>query len=339
MASHKKIVEEVSGWLRVFDDGTVDRTWTGPPEAEFLMKPVPPHEEFIEGIATRDVTINPNTGLAVRIYIPEKNTDGQINNKNKLPLILHFHGGGFSISQANWYMYYHFYARLVRTTCAVCVSVYLPLAPEHKLPAASDEAYAAFLWLSAVARGDSSESWLETYADFGRVFLIGDSTGGNLVHHVAARAGFIDAQPMQLLGGITLHPGFQRAEPSKSFLEMPETPLLTRDMVNKFMSLALPNGSTKDHPITCPMGPLAPPLATLKLPPMLVVVAENDLLRDSELEYCDAMKEAKKDVEVLINHGMGHSFYFDKVAIDMDPKTATQVDKLFEEIANFINKH
>ncbi|KAL0013765.1 hypothetical protein SO802_000834 [Lithocarpus litseifolius] len=165
MASNKKIVEEVSGWLRVFDDGTVDRTWTGPPKAEFLMKPVPPHEEFIEGVATRDVTINPNTELAVRIYIPEKNTDGQINNKNKLPLILHFHGGGFSISQANWYMYYHFYARLVRTTCAVCVSVYLPLAPEHKLPAACDEAYAAFLWLSAVARGDSSELWLETYAD------------------------------------------------------------------------------------------------------------------------------------------------------------------------------
>lgn len=337
MASNKKIVEEVSGWLRVFDDGTVDRTWTGPPEAEFLMKPVPPHEEFIEGVATRDVTINPNTGLAVRIYIPE-NTDGQ-NNKNKLPLIIHFHGGGFSISQANWYMYYHFYARLVRTTCAVCVSVYLPLAPEHKLPAACDEAYAAFLWLSAVARGESSESWLETYADFRRVFLIGDSTGGNLVHHVAARAGFTNIRPMQLLGGITLHPGFQRAEPSKSFLEMPETPLLTRDMINKFMSLALPIGSTKDHPITCPMGPLAPPLTTLKLPPMLVVVAENDLLRDSELEYCEAMKEAKKDVEVLINHGMGHSFYFDKLAIDMDPKTATQVDKLFEEITNFINKH
>ena len=338
MASNKKkIVEEVSSWLRVFDDGSVDRTWTGPPEAEFMMKPVPPHQEFIEGVATRDVTINQNSGLAVRIYIPEKNTNCQ--DKNKLPLILHFHGGGFCISRADWYMYYHFYAQLVRTVGAICVSVYLPLAPGHRLPAACDEAYVAFLWLAAVARGESSEPWLETYADFGRVFLVGDSTGGNIVHHLAARAGCIDTQPLQLLGGILLHPGFLRAEPSKSFLEIPETPLLTRDMVNKFMTLALPIGSTKDHPITCPMGPLAPPLATLKLPPMLVVVAENDLLRDSEFEYCEAMKAASKDVEVFINHGMGHSFYFDKLAIDMDPEMTAQVDKLVEKITNFINNH
>lgn len=335
MASNKKIVEEVSGWLRVFDDGTVDRTWTGPSEVEFMMKPIPSHQNFIEGVATRDVTINPNSGLAVRIYIPEQD----IQDKNKLPLILHFHGGGFSVSRADWYMYYNFYTRLVRTARAVCVSVYLPLAPEHRLPAAFDEAYAALLWLRAVARGESSEVWLEDYADFGRVFLVGDSSGGTLVHHVAARAGTNDMDPVRLSGGVAIHPGFLRAKPSKSFLEIPETPLLTRDMVNKFMALALPIGSNMDHPITSPMGQLAPPLASLKLPPILVVVAENDLIRDSELEYCEAMKVAGKEVEVLINHGMGHGFYFDKVAIEMDPKTSAQANKLIEEITNFISNH
>lgn len=200
MAPNQSIVEEVSGWLRVFADGTADRTWTGPPEVEFMMKPVPPHREFIDGVATHDVVIDPNTGLAVRIYIPVKNViDTQEKNK-QLPLLLQFHGGGFCISRADWFMYYHFYARLVRTARAVCVSVYLPPAPEHRLPAACDEAYAAFRWLLAVARGESSEPWLETYADFARVFLIGDSTGGNLVRQLAATAGDIDTDPVHITG-------------------------------------------------------------------------------------------------------------------------------------------
>ncbi|KAG6638559.1 hypothetical protein I3843_10G043200 [Carya illinoinensis] len=285
MAPNQPIVKEVTGWLRVFADGTTDRTWTGPP-----------HRGFIDGVATHNVVIDTNSSVAVRIYIPEKNMiDTQ--DKNKLPLLLQFHGGDFCISRADWFMYYHFYACLVRTARAVCVSVYLPLAPEHKLPAACDEAYADFL------------------------FLVGDSTCGNLVHQLAARAGDTNTDPVHLSSGILLHPGFLRAEPSKSFLETPEMPLLTREMVNKFISLALPVGSTKDHPITCPMGSL------------------NDLLRDLELEYCEAMEAAGKDVEVSMNRGMGHNFYFNKLAIDMDPESAAQADKLIEAITNFISRH
>ncbi|KAF9664532.1 hypothetical protein SADUNF_Sadunf16G0028500 [Salix dunnii] len=337
MDTGKKIVAEVSGYLRVFEDGTVDRTWTGPPEFGFLMEPVSPHEEFIDGVAVRDQTIEPKSGLAVRIYIPERNHD--VHSMGQLPVILHFHGGGYCISQPDMYMYYHYYTRLVRSAQAICVSVYLRRAPEHKLPAPSEDAYAAFLWLRAIARGDLSDQWIKSYADFSRIYLVGDSTGGNLVHQVAARAGADDIEPLRIGGGVAIHPGFLRAEPSKSFLELPDNPLLTREMVNKFMSFALPAGSTKDHPITCPMGPQAPPLATLKLCPMLVMVAELDLLRDSELEYCEEMKKAGKEVEVLMNHGMGHSFYFNKIAIDMDPETASHAQKIIDEIISFMKRN
>ncbi|KAA8517364.1 hypothetical protein F0562_017630 [Nyssa sinensis] len=337
MSSNKKVVEEVSCWLRVFDDGSVDRTWTGPPEVEFMFKPVPPHEEFIDGVATRDVTIDPNSGLAVRIYLPERKPD--IPDEHKLPLILHFHGGGFCITRADWYMYYQFYTRLVRSPPAICVSVYLRLAPEHRVPAACDDAHSAFLWLIAVARRELSDLWLQSYADFGRVFPLGDSTGGNLVHEVAARAGAIDSEPVRLAGGVPIHAGFNRAKPSKSFLELPESPMLTREMVDKFMVLGLPLGSTKNHPVMCPMGPAAPPLVGLKLPPMLVVVAEKDLLHDTELEYCETMKGAGKEVVVLLEPGMGHSYYLNKMGIDSDPGMAASVDHLIAEITNFINRH
>lgn len=328
-------MDEVSGWLRVYDDGSVDRTWTGPPEVKFMADPVPPHEEFINGVATRDVTTDAKSGHRVRIYLPDKKP----HDHNKLPIILHFHGGGFCISQADWYMYYSIYTRLARSARAICVSVYLRLAPEHRLPAACDDGFSALLWLRSLARGESYEPWLNNYADFNRVFLIGDSSGGNLVHEVAARAGRVDLGPLRLAGGIPVHPGFARSERSKSELEQPESPFLTLDMVDKFLGFALPVGCTKDHPITCPMGPAAGLLDGLKLPPFLLCVAENDLIRDTNMEYYEIMKKANKDVELLINPGMGHSFYLNKIAVDMDPLTAAQTSGLIEGIIEFIKKH
>ncbi|KAJ4980641.1 hypothetical protein NE237_031478 [Protea cynaroides] len=338
MADQKKVVEEVACWLKLFEDGSVDRTWTGPPEVEFMAKPVPAHNEFIDGVAVRDLTLDKKSGISgIRLYLPERNPD---NGEEKLPILVHFHGGGFCISQPEWYMYYHIYTRLVQTARVICVSVKLRLAPEHRLPAACEDGYSVLLWLRAVALGELSEPWLEANGDFKRIFLIGDSSGGNLVHEVAARAGSEDLDLVKLAGGIPIHPGFLRAERSKSELEKKsDSPFLTLEMIDKFLMLALPVGSTKDHPITCPMGSAAPALSSLNLPPFLVVLAENDLIFDTELEYCDAMKKAGKDVEVLVNPGVGHSFYLNKIAIEMDPHTASETDKLIGAVTNFIKKH
>ncbi|KAI5342494.1 PREDICTED: probable carboxylesterase [Prunus dulcis] len=333
MVCQKVVVNEVSGWLRVFDDGSVDRTWTGPPQVQFMTEPVPPHDEFIDGVATRDVFVNKN--LRLRIYLPETNPE----DESKLPIILHLHGGGFCISQADWYMYYHMYTRLARSAKAICVSVYLRLAPEHRLPAPVNDGFSALLWLRSLAQGESYEPWLINHGDFNRVFLIGDSSGGNLVHEVAARAGKADLSPLRLAGGIPIHPGFVRAVRSRSELEQPESPMLTIDMVDKFLSLALPVGSTKDHPITCPMGYGAPDLDSLKLPPFLLCIAERDMIIDTEMEYYEAMKKAKKEVELLISPGMSHSFYLNKIAVDMDPQTAAQTEGLISGITEFVNKH
>ncbi|XP_015065659.1 probable carboxylesterase 15 [Solanum pennellii] len=335
MAHDKQVKDVVSGWLTVFDDGSVDRTWTGPPEVKFMAEPVPPHDDFIDGVAVKDVVAGENSGSRFRIYLPERND----SSVDKLPVILHFHGGGFCISQADWFMYYAVYTRLARVANAIVVSVFLPLAPEHRLPAACDAGFAGLLWLRDVSREQGHEPWLNEYADFNRVFLIGDSSGGNVVHQVAARAGEEDLSPMQLAGAIPIHPGFMRSQRSKSELEQEQTPFLTLDMVDKFMELALPIGSTKDHPITCPMGDAAPAVEELKLPPYLYCVAEKDLIKDTEMEFYESLKTGKKDVELLMNNGVGHSFYLNKIAVDMDPVTGSATEKLFEAIAEFINKH
>ncbi|KAK9912555.1 hypothetical protein M0R45_036417 [Rubus argutus] len=338
MVQQKKVVDEVSGWLRLFADGSVDRTWTGPPEVKFMTEPVPPHHEFIDGVATKDMVIDETSRLRVRIYLPDRKPDDYDSNL-KLPIILHFHGGGFCISQADWYMYYHMYTNLARAANAICVSVFLRLSPEHRLPVPINDGFSALLWLRSLARAESYEPWLHDRADFNRVFLLGDSTGGNVVHEVAARAGKLDLSPMKLSGGILIHPGFVRSTRSRSELEQPQSPMLTLDMVDKFLSFALPVGSTKDHPITCPMGSGAPRMDSLNLPPFLVCVAEKDIMVDTEMEYYEAMKKANKDVELLISPGMCHSFYLNKIAVDMDPQTGAQTESLISSIKEFIKRH
>ena len=181
-AGGRKVVDEVSGWLRVLDDGSVDRTWTGPPEALPLMQPVAPYAEPRDGHTLHDLPGEPN----LRVYLPEVAGPGGA----RLPVILQLHGGGFCISHPSWLMYHHFYARLACAVPAVVVAVELPLAPERRLPAHIDTGVAALRRLRAIALSEDgggpapAAALLRGAADMSRVFLIGDSSGGNLVHLV-----------------------------------------------------------------------------------------------------------------------------------------------------------
>lgn len=130
----------------------------------------------------------------------------------------------------------------------------------------------------------------------------------------------MDLSPLKLAGSIPVHPGICRSTRSRSELEMPQTPLLTLDMVDKLLGLALPIGSTKDHPIRCPMGPAAPPLSGVHVPPILYCVADKDLLIDTQMELYEALKNAGKDVELFVSHNMTRVFYLNKLALDHDPE-------------------
>ncbi|KAJ0461901.1 putative carboxylesterase [Helianthus annuus] len=333
MATERKVTNHISGWLTVYDDGFVDRTWTGPPQFKFMSDHVPPHDHFIDGVATRDLLLDAvKPDLHVRVYLPEQPDTG------KLPIILHFHGGGFCISQPDWLMYYNFYTRLARESKAIIISPYLRLAPEHRLPAAIEDGYSTLLWLRDVANDKTYDSQLSTKGDFNRVFLIGDSTGGNIVHQLAKQTATenLNLHPLRLAGAILIHPGFVRSVRSKSELEKPQSPMLTLDMLDKFLNMGLPEGSTKDHPITCPMGEA---VEEVDLPPYLLCVAEEDLMVATEMEFYDWMKKYEKEIELLVSDGVGHSFYLNKIAVDVDPNASEQTHKLVQRISQFVGKY
>ena len=75
------------------------------------------------------------------------------------------------------------------------------------------------------------------------------------------------------------------------------------------------------------------------MPPMMLCVAETDLFMDREMEYYEAVKKARKDVELFLSAGVSHCFYLNKIAVDHDPSTATRTEELMAAITEFINRH
>uniref|UniRef100_A0A0D9XNW4 Alpha/beta hydrolase fold-3 domain-containing protein n=1 Tax=Leersia perrieri TaxID=77586 RepID=A0A0D9XNW4_9ORYZ len=342
----KTVIEEVTGWLRLYSDGTVERLT--PPGAEPFTAIIQPYTEPHNGVTVHDITTN--GGVHVRLYLHEPPVADA--PRRRRAILVHFHGGGFCLSRPSWALYHNFYAPLVsKLDVAGIVSVFLPLAPEHRLPAAIDAGHAALLWLRDVAacnkdgnNGDHVDpalGRLRDEADFSRVFLIGDSSGGNLVHLVAAsvaKAGTTALHPVRIAGGVLLNPGFAKEEKSQSDLENPPSLFLTEEMVDKLLALGVPVGMNKDSPYTSPVL-AAEAVACLKMPPMLLMVAEKDLLHDPQVEYSEAMVRVGKTVETVVSSGsVAHIFYLNFFAVESDPLTAERTGELIDAIRTFINK-
>ena len=124
--------------------------------------------------SVRDISIpGPAGALAARIYAPAPDGSG-----GRAPLIVYFHGGGWVIADLDTY---DASARaLAAQTGAVVLSAHYRQAPEHKFPAAHDDALFAWSW--AIGHAE------QMGADRNRVAVAGESAGGNLAISVAMGA-------------------------------------------------------------------------------------------------------------------------------------------------------
>ena len=144
------MVDEVYGLIKVFSDGSVER----PIFPGGLSPSNPTH--FVEGVATRDVTIDPTTKIWARIFLPKPpspsaaHDDGtRIIGRKKIPLVLHFHGGGLCSGSPHARAFHTFCSRMASQSQSIWVSVDYRLAPEHRLPAPYDDAFTALMWIHA----------------------------------------------------------------------------------------------------------------------------------------------------------------------------------------------
>ncbi|KAJ4716951.1 Alpha/beta hydrolase-3, partial [Melia azedarach] len=165
---------------------------------------------------SKDVTLNQINNTWVRIFLPRETVDSSSSScSNKLPLIVYFHGGGFTVLSPATKMNHEFCSELSAQLSCVIISVAYRLAPDHRLPAAYDDAMEALHWIKT-----TQEEWLQKYADFSSSFMLGDSAGGNIAYHAGLRAAceVHNLLPLNIRGLILFKPFFGGVKRTESEL-------------------------------------------------------------------------------------------------------------------------
>uniref|UniRef100_A0A7N0TPQ7 Alpha/beta hydrolase fold-3 domain-containing protein n=1 Tax=Kalanchoe fedtschenkoi TaxID=63787 RepID=A0A7N0TPQ7_KALFE len=310
------IVFTAPSYFQIRKDGRVER-FRG-------NETIPPGTDDRTGVRSKDVVISPDNKVGARLYIPKEADFGE-----KLPLLVHFHGGGFCLFSA-WHPWYYLYlSRLASQAKVVIVSVDYRLVPEHPLPAAYDDCWAAIKWAAAHSTGDGPEPWLNEFADYGNVFFAGESAGGNIAHQMALRAGTNPLPGIKLKGVIIDVPFFFGAESIGKESGLPET---EREKGEKIWLKAIPDLKTLDHPWINPLADLEK-MSKMGCKRVLVHVAEVDSLRDRGVAYYEALRGCgwSGRAELFESRGVGHAFQL------FNPK-CQQVEELLKKYVEFINE-
>uniref|UniRef100_A0A2P2KSW1 Gibberellin receptor GID1C n=1 Tax=Rhizophora mucronata TaxID=61149 RepID=A0A2P2KSW1_RHIMU len=283
-------------------DGTFDRYLD-----EFLDRKVPANAKPVDGVFSFDVIIDRGTNLLCRIYRPTKGDEPPPNiielekpvDSEVVPVIIFFHGGSFAHSSVNSAIYDTLCRRLASTCKAVLVSVNYRRAPENRYPCAYDDGWAALNWVN-------SQTWLESKDSKVRIYLSGDSSGGNIVHHVALRA---VESGVQVLGNILLNPMFGGQERTGSEERLDGKYFVSIQVRDWYWRAFLPEGEDRDHPACNPFGPRGKSLEGVKFPKSLVVVAGLDLIQDWQVAYFEGLKKAGQDAKLLYLEQATIGFY------------------------------
>ncbi|KAJ0231902.1 carboxylesterase 2 [Hirschfeldia incana] len=311
MESTKKQVSlEVLPWLVVHSDGTLERL-TG-------TEVCPPGLDQETGVVSKDIIIDPKTGLSARIYRPNSILPGQ-----KLPLVLYFHGGAFLIASASLPNYHTSVNKLVAQANIIAVSVNYRLAPENPLPTAYEDSWNA---LQGVKAGN--EPWINDYADFNRFFLAGDSAGANISHHLAFRAKQSD-HTVKIKGIGMIHPYFWGTQPIGSEV----TDEARKQMVDGWWRFVCPSDKGSDDPWINPFADGSPDLEGLECERVMITVAEKDILRERGNMYYERLVNSKwrGNAEIMEAKGKDHVFHIFEPDCD-------EAKEMVRRLALFINQ-
>ena len=237
--------------------------------------------------SVRDVVVpGPGGSLRLRACLPR-------GGGRPLPVLVFFHGGGFVLGRLDEFD--AFCTRLGDGAGCLVVSVDYRLAPEHRFPAAAEDAVAALRWVTSNAR--------ELGGDPSRIALAGDSAGANLAL-VAALANR-DAGGPALARLVLLSPWVDlTCTETESFRLFGQGRWLSAESLRWYRDQYLPSPEDARLPNASPL--LARDLGNL--PPTLVLTAEFDVLRDQAEALSDRLVAAGNDVRKRFGAGMLHDF-------------------------------
>jgi acetyl esterase len=217
-----------------------------------------------------DRTVPADPDVAVRIYRPHPAQGA----------IVWLHGGGFVMGGLD--TEHPWAARLGDGSGAVVISVGYRLAPEHRFPAALDDAYAVLTW--------TAEHAAELGIDPERIAVGGHSAGAGLATAVALRAR--DQQGPLIRFQLLNQPCLDDRQETWSARHLTDTPWMNRDKVTAIWRHYL--GSVPASPYAAP----ARAADLSGLPSAYIATAELDPLRDEGIDYALRLLQAGVSVEL-----------------------------------------
>ena len=262
-------------------------------ERRAITQPAPP-----EVAETRDLRAQgPHGDIALRLYRPLGSDPAQ-----RLPALVYFHGGGWVIGDLDTHD--ALCRELANRSGGAVVAVDYRLAPEHRFPAAVDDALAATRWIHAEAASLA--------LDANRLAVGGDSAGGNLaaVVAIALRDANAAASPAErslavpLMFQLLIYPATDQRRGHASHQSNGEGYLLTRDTITYFQDHYIADAGLDHDWRASPL--LHPDLSNL--PPALVITAGYDPLRDEGLAYSAALSDAGNTVSHVCFERQIHGF-------------------------------
>ncbi|XP_021716866.1 2-hydroxyisoflavanone dehydratase-like [Chenopodium quinoa] len=306
-STSEEVKVELPGFVRVYKDGSVERLFGSP------LGP-PTLEDPKTGVSSKDVTISSDKNLSARLYLPKLAS-------NNHPILVYFHGGGFCVESAFSLPHQRYMNILASQGGVVIVSVEYRLAPEHPLPTAYEDCWTSLNWVASL-----QDPWLASHGSLDALFIGGDSSGANIAHNLAIRAGTESLDNgVKILGAFISHSHLMD-DPSSSNLDV--------QMGYKVWNFVYPDapGGSNSHMIN-PMADGAPSLAQLGCSRVLVIVAEKEGQRDTEIRYYNAVRNSgfQGSVELFETKGEGHCFHI----FSPDSENAKL---LFQRLTSFLHK-
>ncbi|GAA4708408.1 alpha/beta hydrolase [Brevibacillus fulvus] len=223
--------------------------------------------------------------IPIRLYYPTQ-------EQAQYPVLVFFHGGGWVLGSLNTHD--DICCALTNRAHCLTISVDYRLAPEHKFPAAVEDAYAAVEWTYRHAN--------QLQADPRRIAVGGDSAGGNLAAVVALLAK--EKQTPPLVFQLLIYPSTSLKEDTVSKRQFAHGYLLTEESMLWFREQYLREQADQDNPLASPL--LYEDFRGL--PAAYVMTAEYDPLRDEGEAYAEKLRQAGVPVQCERFAGMTHGF-------------------------------
>lgn len=246
--------------------------------------------------------VGPTGEVSVRIYRPK-------GAKGLHPVVMYFHGGGWVLGSKDTHD--RLLRDLVNGANAVFVFVNFTPSPEAQFPVPIEQVYAATKYVS--------EHGEDLGLDASRLAVAGDSVGGYMTAVVAQLAK--ERKGPSIRYQVMMYPVTDSSMSQPTYKEFANGPWLTAAAMAWFWDAYAPN--KKDRTKTT-ASPLSATLEQLEgLPPALVIVDENDILRDEGEQYAKKLIQAGVDVTPIRMLATHHDYALLNALADTPATKAT----------------